>query len=499
MNLSILLNRCESGDLHRYDGHGEIAFAAIASLLWFSASWIRLSLGGESWTLAEKCLEAGSFVLFAGIPIFGLATLPGARFAQRVLLKNDGLWFQTISCVALWLYIGMAKFVEVNPGQFRFLNQLENLVFAQNFGLNTVLFLLGAFAALRIPFLMLRWRTLPYPKATGDAPDAKSLPMGRHPVGRQSQAKKLELMGLTGVYLLYLMLAQTAWVSPALKTENSGFAIAGVYACTLLFMALPISQKTTPDRLMPFDLGLSALAIYSIFCFTRPMMRCGVFIPVVLFIVVVIYGLGLGREHFGYSFQVRQSDVIYTGKLIAIAILLLVPTAFALGFVSPKLATAVADAGGWAAFVLRLISFAILFSFRVGVFEEVLFRSGLLIFIRDQLAGYAHAKDQQSATRPSGPTTLAERLRDRRTLLLTAALICSLIFGLAHLGNSPSADSFISFWQYKIAYLLLATLASLFYSLAFVETNRLWSSIVIHGFVDTTAVVLLGAELVVPF
>jgi membrane protease YdiL (CAAX protease family) len=473
MKLSVLLPHGESGDRQPYSGQGEVAFAAIACLLWFSASLIWFHLDGETWTLLEQVIEASAFVVFAGLPIFCLATKPGEKFTQYWLLKRHGLWFQVIGCGAIFFYILLVKSTAHNVSQFRFLAQIENLVFAQNFWLNTGVYLLGLFAALRIPFLVLTWRQ---PVQSGPLSGVREMP---HP--------NRQLLLLTSFYLIYLVLSQTALVSPALKTENSGYAIALVYLVTLGVIRLPITQKTSPNRFMVFDLLLSALCIYSIFSFTRPIFRFGIFIPVDLFIVVIIYGIGLGREHFGYSFQVRPQDVRYVAKMIAIAILLLVPAAFGLGFVSPKLVTAIAESGGLLPFLLKLFSFAILFSFRVGVFEEILFRAGLLIFIRDQL--FIHDQRQNSG----------KGLSDRRRTLIIAAVLCSIIFGLAHLGNSPSTDSFISFWQYKFAYLCLATLASLFYSLAFVETNRLWSSIVIHGFVDTTAVVLLGAELIAPF
>ncbi len=473
--LNWVLNQGESGNQHPYSGRGEVAWGAIACLLWFSASMIRFSQDGEAWTVAEQIIESGAIVVFAGIPVFFLATPPGERWVKYHLLKQYGLRFQLAVCGAMLIYLSLVKSTAQHLGQFRFLSQLENLVFAQNFWLNTGVFLMGIFAALRIPFLVLDWRQSSTPFPAGS----------QSPTTGKPQRSTWQLWVCVGLYLLYLILAQTALVSPALETENSGYWVAGVYLLTLGIMTLPITQKTSPTRFMVFDLLLSALCIYSIFGFTRPIFRFGVFIPIDLFIVVIIYGIGLGREHFGYSFQVRSQDVRYTFQMIAIAILLLVPTAFGLGFVSPKLGSAIADSGGLLPFVLKLFSFAVLFSFRVGVFEEILFRSGLLIFIRDQLFLRAQRRSQGNG--------------DRRTHLLMAALLCSIIFGLAHLGNTPSSDSFISFWQYKFAYLLLATLASMFYSLAFVETNRLWSSIVIHGFVDTTAVVLLGAELIAPF
>ncbi len=489
------LNRGEGDQRPPYDGRGEMRFAAIACLLWFSASFIRLSLNGESWSSLEKCIESGSFVVFAGLPIFGLATPPGEQFARRWLLKQNGLGFQMLVCFPLLVYLAILKSLAPHLDQFRLLDQLNNLIFAEHFWLNTSLLLIGIFAALRVPFLALNWRISP----TGFIRK------------RPGPAQKLQLVAFTGLYLGYLLLANTATfvsrlntnavsapvLESALKTGNSGYAIAAAYLFTLLLLLLPITQgqgpgpdqKNAPQRFMVFDFLLTALCIYSIFGMTRPMFRFGPFIPVALFIVVVIYGIGLGREHFGYSFQMRWTDVVYTVKMIAIALILLVPTAFVLGFVNPKLAESITAAGGLGLFLVRLISFAVLFSFRVGVFEEMLFRAGLLVFIRDQLQGHGNA----------GGNGWAKQLGDRKTLLFTAALLCSLIFGIAHIGNSPSAGNLLAPWQYKAAYLILATAASMFYSLAYVETNRLCSSIVIHGFVDTTAVLLLGAELVVPF
>jgi membrane protease YdiL (CAAX protease family) len=470
-----LLPRAESGDRPPYDGAGEGLFAVLGCGLWFSATFIRLSLNGQGWTLGEKLLEASGFVLFAALPIFGLATPWGERLTQRWLLKRHGLWFQTGVCAALLLFISLVKATQ-SPERFRFLSQLDSLILPQMFWLNTGLLIAATFAALRIPFWVLDWRRRP--EAITPAQDFRA----------RSPRLTGEFLALTGFYLLYMIAVNTPILPFTQRTDQSGYGIALAYLITLGLAAWPITQRTAPKRFMPFDFLLAALCLYSMFGLTRPMFRFGVFIPVVLFIVVVIYGIGLGRSHFGFSFQPRRCDVVYVIKLIAIALLLLIPIALGLGFIRPNFA--ITEAGGLGPWLLRLISFAILFSFRVGVFEEVLFRSGLLVGIRDLLQGYAEAR--------RGANSWANSWGDRRWQLLWAALIGSVIFGLAHLGNEPSSGE-LSPLAFKLAYLVLATAASMFYALAFVETNRLWGSIVIHGFVDTTAVVLLGAELVVPF
>ncbi len=232
--------------------------------------------------------------------------------------------------------------------------------------------------------------------------------------------------------------------------------------------------------MMLFDLLLVAACLISLFWFARPSFTFGPFIGLTTFVLVVIHGTRLGREHFGYSLQIRYADVVYTAKAVLMAAVILVPFALLLRFTQAKSVIAF-DLGTIARYSLFFLSYAVLFGFRVGLFEEILFRSGLMVFIRDQI--------QARSYRPL----------DRKELVTVSALICSVIFGICHIGNNPGAGVALSPFQYKAIYAVLATLASLFYSLAFGETNRLWASITIHGIVDTTAVLLLGASLVVPF
>ena len=73
-----------------------------------------------------------------------------------------------------------------------------------------------------------------------------------------------------------------------------------------------------------------------------------------------------------------------------------------------------------------------------------------------------------------------------------------MLFGLVHIGNEAGTSTLVP-WLYKGLYILLATIASMFYAIAFARSNRLAPAILIHGFIDTTAVVLLGGFLSVPF
>lgn len=466
MNLGFLTNRCEFAEPKRYSGSGERAFAVIGCIVWFIAIILRLSLSNKPWTLTEKLVEATSFVIFAAVPIFFLATREGTEFAKRVLLKNNGLLFQTLACLLLGAYISIVKLLGLNPAQFGWLKQLDRLIIKDYFWLNVVLFLLGAFIVLRMPFVMLALR------------DRKLYPTKQYTV-LSTIKRNSQLLLLLIATFIYSSLVNTSLVSTAFQTEYSGYFIGLSYILITILLLSPIIRPSS-TRMTAFDLLLAAACLLSLFCFSRPFFSFGPFIGLTLFVLVVIHGTKLGREHFGYSLQIRRTDLFYTAKAVSAAALILVPLALLLKFTHSQSVSAF-NLPTIAHAMLVFFSYAVLFSFRVGLFEEILFRSGLMVFIRDQL----QVRSQQP--------------RDRKQLVLLSALICSVIFGICHVGNNPNAGIALSPLQYKAIYVALATLASLFYALAFGETNRLWASITIHGIVDTTAVLLLGASLVVPF
>ncbi|XGV98804.1 MAG: CPBP family intramembrane glutamic endopeptidase [Leptolyngbya sp. BL-A-14] len=467
MTVGFLTNRCEFAEPKRYNGSGELMVAAIGCVLWFSAIVIRLSFSSKPWTLAERLVEATSFLLFAAVPIFFLATSVGAEFAKRVLLRNNGFWFQTLTCLLLGFYISVVKLLALNPQRFSWLKQFDSLIVRNYFWLNVGFFLAGVFVVLRLPFLLLELRD-------------RRIYTKKH----QTIAAFIQRNGQLIVFLLanflYVSLVNTSLLSTAFDAEYSGYFIGFSYIFIVLLMNLPIVRTTSSDSMMVFDLLLAVACLTSLFWFSRPAFSFGPFISLTLFVLILVYGTGLGRAHFGYSFAVRKADALYTAKLILLAIVLLVPLAFWFKFTPSKTPSGF-DLGAAGSNALFFLSYAILFSFRVGIFEEVLFRSGLMVFIRDQLQA-----------RSSQPW-------ERQQLVLVSAIVCSLIFGLCHIGNNPGSGIALSPLQYKAIYAMLATLASMFYSLAFGETNRLWASITIHGVVDTTAVLVLGASLVVPF
>lgn len=459
------VQRCEFAKPQPYDGRGEVTFAIAASLLWFGAIVVRLHLSGKPWTLTEQILEAACFVWQGGLTLF-LASHPGTRLAQRILLKRHGLGFQLFTCLGLFLYIVSVRWLGSNFERFAWIVKLDKLIWPGQFWFNLAVFLAGVFVALRIPFFLLdlRQQTIQLNHLRGVRDAIQRFP---------------QLLVLLILNYGYLILTNT-FLSPLSETDITGYWLGASYFILLVLMSLPIARKTSSQRLMLFDFFLSAACVLSLFWFSKPYFNVGTFITINLFVLVVIHGTQLGREHFGYSFQLRWSDVRYWVGMVAIAMLILIPTAFALRFVNPQWPD-VRDARALLTYLVTVLSYSILFSFRVGIFEEILFRCGLMTLVRDQLV--------------AGRATLWSAAK----LVVVSALCVSVLFGIAHIGNEPRSSLGLAPTEYKIIYAVLATTASMLYSLAFGETNRLWCSITIHGIVDTVAVVILGASLTVPF
>ncbi len=487
-----------------YSGLGEGFIALLGITIWFAAILLRHHLPeAGNWPPSESLSEAFSFVAFAAAPVFGLATPQGEQFVKQVLLPKQGLGFQCLLCAALAVLIAFGKGLNFSPRHFNWIEQLNTLIITGQFWLNSALFLGGVFVALRIPFVVQSLRQNPQPSL------------------------RWQLYGLLLLNTLYLSLHHTAipW---------EGFAISAVYGLVCLGLVWPsqIITASLPQRLVPSDFGLMVLCVAILYWLSVPSFSFGVFIGVDLFVLVMIYGSGLGRSHFGYSFAMRHQDWPVLGVIVGAAIVTLVPIATLSGFVQPTQAQNQFSP-------LRLAVYFVLFTFRVGIFEEVFFRSGLMVLLRDCLTHRAElSRPSASILSPSSlshsPKTLSfshprrransgsprpfwargwrgsyscnnssqwrilGAQRSPRTILLLSVLGCSILFGLSHVGNASGTNP-LTLWQYRGLYIALATSASMFYALAFAKTNRLAVPILVHGVVDTVAVVLLGGSLAVPF
>ena len=231
--------------------------AVVGCVLWFSAIVIRLSFSHQTWTLTERLVEATSFVVFAAIPIFFLATAIGAEVVKHILLRNNGLWFQLLTCLLLGLYISFIKLLALNPARFSSLKTLDNLIIQQAFWANVVIFLMGAFVVLRIPFLLLELRNRRVYTRKYQSPPL----ITRH---------SLQLILLLSLHFIYTSLVNTSLIAPTFKSEQSGYWIGLGYFAIVALMHLPIVRTTPPDRLMVFDLLLAVACLISLFVFSKP-------------------------------------------------------------------------------------------------------------------------------------------------------------------------------------------------------------------------------------
>lgn len=429
-----------------YSGKGEGAIAVLGCLVWGAAILLRRSQLPD-WTLVEACVESISFTVFAALPLFGLATPWGQRFAQRVLLPRQGLITQCLLCGGLALYLALGWRLGLSSQHFPGFEQLEGLWIPHAWVLNAVLFLGSVFVAARIPFVVLA--------------------LGHSSRERTHRRHLLQQLGLLLVGLGVLLGLRQQGIA----LEGVGVAVA--YGLVTWSVIAPTQPKIGGRLSLTLrDLGLMVLCAGIIYLFSVPSFGFGVFIAADLFVLVLVYGRGLGREHFGYSFQLRWVDVGTVVIITAIAIAVLSPLALVSGFVQP-------DRAGQPLTLPTVLSYYTLFSLRVGLFEELFFRAGLMVLFRDLLL-------QRKA--PLSPSAL----------IGLSAFGSSLLFGIVHVGNRPG-ESGLHPVAYAAIYIVLATLASGFYSLAFARTQRLGAAMLVHGCVDATAVLFLGGFLSVPF
>jgi hypothetical protein len=236
-------------------------------------------------------------------------------------------------------------------------------------------------------------------------------------------------------------------------------------------------QFNTSDLLVA-ALGAGLLATVQevvplVWCFTLP-----------LVVICVMLASGLGREHFYYSFVPRSGkEVIELMDLVAFSILFFIPFAWLVGFINPLVTWDPTPTG--AELLLNITTWVYL----VGIGEELIFRCGLLILIADGLRHIGGLlEDPAKVSRKRGLrvvaalglTPLLKKLAAQP--MVTALLVSSIIFGLAHLPNGGG-------------YALCAIVAGVAYGLAFTKSKGLFGAVLLHAIVDVIAVSYFGAAL----
>jgi len=159
-------------------------------------------------------------------------------------------------------------------------------------------------------------------------------------------------------------------------------------------------------------------------------------------LIVMMYGAGLGREYFGFTFMPRsRKEALFVIALLISGLLLFLATNFIVG--------GIAYTGDlWQMPWWKVYTSTFMMLFIVGISEEVIFRCGILTLFASLLERY--------------------RCRYPRS---AAAIATSLLFGIAHFPHGPLL-------------MFLAFLASLLYGLAFVGGKSLFGPVLLHGLLN---------------
>ena len=173
-----------------------------------------------------------------------------------------------------------------------------------------------------------------------------------------------------------------------------------------------------------------------LWCFTTPVA-----------VSVMVFGSGLGREFFCYSFVPRSlKEAGFILLLMASGLLLFLLVALVAG-------TITYTGGLWRSNWLVVYDSVFTWLLIVGISEEIIFRCGILTLITGILA-----------RRPL-TSWLSRRPR------LGAVLLTSVLFALSHLFRGATL-------------IFLALLASLLYGLAFVAGKSLFGPVLLHGLLN---------------
>jgi membrane protease YdiL (CAAX protease family) len=164
-------------------------------------------------------------------------------------------------------------------------------------------------------------------------------------------------------------------------------------------------------------------------------------------LIVMVYGTGLGREYFGFTFLPRsRREAGFVVLLLVGGLLLFLATNFIVGGITYT-------GELWRMTGAKIYMFSFMMLLIVGISEEVIFRCGVLMLFATYLG---HA----GAGRWWG--------RHPRT---AAVIVTSALFGVAHFPHGPLM-------------IFLAFLASLLYGLAFVGGRSLFGPVLLHGLLN---------------
>lgn len=267
-----------------------------------------------------------------------------------------------------------------------------------------------------------------------------------------------------GFYLLLVRLFALQPLYPPIPTALQGHAgllflallVAGAALTGCFWLGLRLARNLSPHAAQAGfglrHLGCTVLAaapylvlqefLPLLWCFTTPVA-----------VTVMVYGTGLGREYFNFSFVPRSwREAGFVLLLMGCGLLLFLLVSLGAGTISYT-------GGLWRSGWKTVYDSVFTWLFIVGISEEIIFRCGVLMLIAAAL----------SRSAADGGSPLALRLH--RHPRLAAILITSLLFALAHLFRGATL-------------IFLAFLASLLYGLAFVAGKSLFGPVLLHGLLN---------------
>jgi membrane protease YdiL (CAAX protease family) len=162
-------------------------------------------------------------------------------------------------------------------------------------------------------------------------------------------------------------------------------------------------------------------------------------IPIIFYYYLFIYS----EDNLGFGFRINRQDIIILCYSIIFLFLILIPLGFYLNFLGIRL-----DVDPWYLFFMKIILFMIFVAYP----EELLFRSVLIVILREN-------------------TSLK---------IFSILIISSVIFGSAHILNPTSGIS-----PPNWSYFLMASIAGWFYGWVYLKTGKVFTAVILHAFVDS--------------
>ncbi len=408
-------------------------------------------------------LEGAGYLLFdvifstlAYTSVILLATKPAQKWTNRTLKQNHG---RTITIVFIitslfYLFLGMGiGFPQMNTwknvlskylwGSDLWYIKALILAFCFYIGLQTVLLFaqLRSFEKGLIPLMRASFGK-EYLNLKKKVPEN---PGENHQKVNTSEITPEILKKFGAYFVAFLFISPLCVLTFDLKDVSWVAALAPIAIFLLFFLAKIPAFNGYKDGFNLGDLLTAALGAGVTFLFQTvlPLMWC-YSLPIA--VILVVNSTGFGRAHFNYSYVPKKGEEIpELANMVLLAIITFIPLAALVKFI--ELGAFWQNTGTSA---LTIVKYMGIWIYLTGTGEEIMFRVGLLILLRDYFSQKARhlKKDEKFGFVKKRPT-------------LTALIVAAIIFGLAHFPKG---------WNYAF----LAIVAGVLYGVPFCKNKNLY-------------------------